>query len=105
MQIFGPLESLSSDECSSLVGNVAKNLTEMSEIGGMQAYAYRPQTNGTVERWNKTLTRDIACSMAAGDSTWDEHVALACFRYNKGVCPANDTTLFKAVSGVEALPV
>lgn len=39
--------------------------------------------------------------MTTGETDWDEHVALACYCYNTGVCAATGMTPYKAVFGVE----
>lgn len=43
--------------------------------------------------------------MASGNSDWDEHAALTCFRYNTGVCAATGMTPFKAIVEVEVFQV
>ena len=96
------MERLLSDGGTNLVGNVIKSLTSILGVGRMQTYPLHPQANGTVERWNRTLARDLASFMATGDADWDEHIALACFRYNTGVCAATGMTPYKAVFGVDA---
>lgn len=40
--------------------------------------------------------------MTTGDSDWDEHVALACFRYNTGVCETTGMTPYLAMFGADA---
>lgn len=74
----------------------------MMGIGRMKTYPFHPQANGTVERWNRTLARDLASFVATGSADWDEHPALACLRYNTGVCAATGTTPFKAIFGIDA---
>lgn len=66
--IFGPMETLLSDGGTNLVGNVVSALTSMLGIGRVQTYPLHPQANGTVERWNRTLARDIASFMTTGSS-------------------------------------
>eukprot|EP00171_Calliarthron_tuberculosum_P002219 IDg2219t1 len=102
ISLFGPMERLLSDRGPSLIGEVMQNLTAMLGIKHLKVYPLHPQANGTVERWNRTLTRDIASFMSTGLSDWDEHVALACFRYNTGTCEATDMTPYKAMFGVDA---
>lgn len=48
------------------------------------------------------MARDLASFMNTGDSDWNEHVALACFRYNTGICTATGTTPYKAAFGIGA---
>ena len=102
ISIFGPMEWLLSDGGTKLVGNVVKYLKSMLGVGRTQTYSLHPQANGTVERWNRTLARDLASFMATGDADWDEHMALACFRYNTGICAATGMTPYKAEFGIDA---
>ena len=78
--VFGPMETLMSDGGTNLVSKVVQNLTEHLGIGRMQTYPWHPQANGTVERWNRTVAKDLASFMTTGDTDWDEHVALAWLR-------------------------
>lgn len=60
ISVFGPMELLLSDGEPNLVEDAAKNLRDTLRFDRMQAYAFHPQANGTVERWNRTLARDLA---------------------------------------------
>ena len=40
--------------------------------------------------------------MTTGDSDWDEHVALACLRYNTSAHTATGMTPFEAMFGIQA---
>ena len=40
--------------------------------------------------------------MTTGQSDWDEHVALACLRFNKRRHTATDSTPFQAMFGIDA---
>lgn len=68
----------------------------------MKTYPPHSQANRTVERWNRTLA---LASWRPGDKDWEEHIALAYFRYNTGVCTATSMTPYKAVFGVDAFEV
>lgn len=96
------MEGMLSDGGTNVVSTIVKELYEMLGIGRLQNYPLHPQANGAVERCNRTLTRDLASLMATGDADWDEHVALACFRYYTGICAATGMTPYKAMFGAEA---
>ena len=102
ISIFGPMEKLMSDGGTNLVSKVVESLVEQLGIGRMQSYAWHPQANGTVERWNRTVARDIASFMTTGKTYWDEHVALECLRYNTSVHTSTGMTPFVAMFGIEA---
>ncbi len=100
--VFGPMVRLLSDRGLNFIGKIVEELAALLGIGRLRAYPLHPQANGTVERWNRTLTRDLASFVATGESDWDEHVALACFRYNSGLCEATGMSPNKAMFGVDA---
>ena len=102
ISIFGPMERLLSDCGPNLTGAVVENMAQFFGIKRLKTYPLHPQANGTVERWNRTLIRDIASFMSTGLSDWDQHVALACYRYNTSQCEATGITPFKAMFGVDA---
>ena len=91
-----------SDGGPNLVGKVIENMASMQGIGRMKTYQLHPQANGTLERWSRTLARYLAGFMTTGDSDWDEHVSLACFGYNTGVCEATGITPYKGMFGADA---
>lgn len=102
ISVFGPMEQLLSGGGTNLVGKVVEDLSAMLGVDRMQTYRIHPQANGIIERWNRTLEWDLASFMATGDADWDEHLALACYRYNTGVCAATGMSPYKAVFGIEA---
>lgn len=92
MSIFGRRESVLSGRGPNLVSDVARGLTDRPDTGRTQAMDLYPPASGTEEKWNRILVRDFACFIVTGDSIWDEHVALVCFKYNARVCAATSTT-------------
>lgn len=102
ISIFGPMQQLLSDGGPNLIGSAIQELTAMLGSGRTQTYPLHPQANDTVERWNRTLVRDLSSFMATGEEDWDEHIALACFRYSTGLCATTGMTLYKAMFGAEA---
>lgn len=102
ISIFGPMERLIADRGPSLIGKIMENLTNQLEIKQLKEYPLHPQENCVVERWNRSLAKDLASFMSTGIEDWDEHVNLACFRYNTSECEATGISPFIAVFGVDA---
>ncbi len=102
VSIFGPMVRLLSDRGPNLIGKIVEEMSGMLGIGRLRTYPLHPQANGTVERWNRTVGRDLASFVCTGAVDWDDHVALACFRYNSSVCEATGMTPFKAMFGTDA---
>ena len=46
---------------------------------------YHPQTNGQVERYNRTLVRQLRCYIAEHQKKWDSHLSLLTTAYNTQV--------------------
>jgi len=59
----------------------------LGELGIASNYTspYRPQTNGQVERYNRTLVRQLRCYTAEHQKEWDSHLSLLTTAYNTQV--------------------
>ena len=99
---FGPPERLLSDQGKPFVSRVLRHLCEKVGTRKIFTSPYHPQTDGFVERFNRTICRDLSAYVAFHERDWDEHLPMACFRYNTSVHDSTGLTPFKAVFGVEA---
>ena len=99
---YGPPERLLSDRGITFLSRVVKNLCKMVGTRKIFTSPYHPQTDGFIERFNRTIMRDIRAFFSIDMEHWDDHVALACFRYNTTVHEATKMTPYKAVYGIEA---
>ena len=99
---FGPLEKLLSDRAQVFVGNIIKCLCKHVGIKKIFTSPYHPQTDGFIERFNRTLMKHIRAYVSTDEADWDEHISMACFRYNTSVNTATGMTPYKAVFGIEA---
>jgi len=59
---------------------------------------YHPQTNGQVERYNRTLVRQLRCFIAEHRKEWDSHLSLLTTAYNTPVQASTGEILFVFVS-------
>ena len=50
---------------------------DLLQITKTRTTAYRPSSNGQVERYNRTLLQIIRCYLKKGQDHWDEFVQLA----------------------------
>jgi transposase InsO family protein len=85
---FGFPSIIHTDQGANFTGQVFTSLCRMLEITKTRTTAYRPQSNGQVERFNRTLVEMIRCLLSKNIKDWDKflpHVASAirCIQ-NKG---------------------
>lgn len=79
--MFETIERLMSDTDLSLTGAVMKNLENYLGMQQLEVLLHA-QSNGIVDRLNRTLCRDIAGFVVTMTGDWDQHVLLAFFRYH-----------------------
>ena len=72
---------------------------------------YHPQTNGQLERYNRTLVRKLRCYIAEHQEEWDSHLSLLTTAYNTQVHASTGDIPFAYVSlrrlqliGMERIP-
>ena len=81
--VFGIPVTLLSDNGPAFASKFFGVLTHVLGVKQVFTSAYRPTTNGQVERWNATLVDALA--MLAFEKDWDLSVGLACVAYNSTV--------------------
>jgi transposase InsO family protein len=62
--------------------------------------AYHPQTNGFIERKNRTLSTELRMHVL-DEENWDLSLSMAVFRYNATQHAATGMTSYKTVLGSE----
>ena len=71
---FGcPLE-MHSDQGQNFVGKIFTHLCKLLQITKTRTTAYRPRSNGQVERYNRTLLQMIRCLREQNISAWDDYL-------------------------------
>ena len=58
-----------------------KEVEELLGFHKVNITAYHPQTDGLVERFNRTLTAMLAKTVETGGKDWDEHLPYVLFAY------------------------
>ncbi len=86
---FGSPEIIQSDQGSQFESELFAEFTNLIGSHKTRSTPYHPQTNGLVERQNRTLVGmlRVACSRYQDD--WPEHVKKMCFAYN---CSRHEST-------------
>jgi Integrase core domain len=80
---YGPPKFLLSDNGTQFT---AKLFVEVCrELGIANVFAYHPQTNGQVERFNRTILNALRTYVAKSQSDWDEYTSAITFGYNSRI--------------------
>lgn len=101
ISVFGPPVRILSDQGKPFVSAVIKCLCQ--KVGSQKIFTspYHPQTDGCVERFNRTLCDDLR-KFVMDEENWDRHVSFAVFRYNCSKNSVTKSTPYRAMFGVDA---
>ena len=77
--------------------------TSLKEMGVVHRYSapYHQQTNGLVERWNRTLMVMLRTLLQNNADNWDEYLQMACFAYRTTPHSSTGATPFELLYGRE----
>jgi Integrase core domain len=100
LAIFGPPERLLSDRGPNFAGDVIARLCEL--VGTKKGFttSYHPQTNGFIERYNRTLSAAFRKNLI-DEENWYEIFPLVTFQHNASQHSATKITPFRAMFGTE----
>jgi hypothetical protein len=99
----GAPKEILSDRGKSFVNKAIAHLCSKWSIQHVLASAYHPQTNGLVERYNKTLAKTLAKLIDRQPREWDEMVPAAVFAYRTSRQETTQQTPFYLMYGREAV--
>ena len=104
ISIFGPPEKLLSDRGTQMVGGVIANLCKLIGTKKVNTTSHHPQTDGQVERYNKTLV-DMLQKELIGEEQWIDLVPLVTFQYNTSQHRATRKTPYEAMFGAQPFEI
>jgi len=79
------------------MSNVFIAVMKMLGIETVRTTAYHPQTNGQVERYNRTMATQLRSYVADDPSRWDELLPVITMAYNSHPHRSTDITSFELV--------
>jgi transposase InsO family protein len=102
----GAPKCLLSDRGGPFISEVARVVYEILSVRKLDTAAYRPQTNGLVERFNRTFAAMLSKFVNSKHTDWDRFVPYVTFSYNTTTHKAMGVSPFRMLYGREArLPV
>src|SRR6266498_4036480 len=97
---FGYFNHLHTDKGTEFVNKVIKELTEKFKIKHHMSTPYRSQTNGLVERFNKSLC-DSLVKLLEEAADWDLLIGLALFAHRTTINRSTQLSPYMIVHGIE----
>ena len=102
--VHGPPTTLLSDQGREFDNELLLNISKKFSIKKVFTTPYRPQSDGLVERFNRTLIRLLRCFVDGTQANWDEVLPYVLYAYNTAVSAATGETPFTIVFGREPSP-
>jgi len=97
----GAPEKLITDMGRCFVNRLLKTICRLMETNFETSSPYHPQTNGQVERLNRTLTDMLSMYVDHGHAHWDEPLPYVTFAYNTAVQESTQHSPYYLVHGRE----
>lgn len=79
---FGVPESLLTDQGSNFMSELFQRICQLFQIKKLNSTAYHPETNGSLERFHKTLGEYLRNFTDKDPANWDSWLPYATFSYN-----------------------
>ena len=82
--------------------DLMKQVFGLPGVRKLRTSPYHPQTDGQVERMNRTLKGILTAYVNKDHNDWDDHLPLALFAYRNSVHSSSGVSPFKTIYGREA---
>ena len=96
--VFGAPKAILTDQGSHFLNSLMRNIAKKFKIKTLKTTAYRPQSNGSVERSHHVLWEYLK-QVVNKDNEWDKYLKLASFSYNTSVHEGTRYTPHELVFG------
>ena len=99
---FSPPEQLHSDQGRNFESAVIAETCKLLGIVKSRTTPYHPQSDGLVERFNRTLLDMLAKAVTDRPFEWEQHLRRLCFAYNSSTHPTTGYAPFTLMFGRQA---
>ena len=99
---FSPPEQLHTDQGRQFESELLAEVCKLLGIDKTRTTPYHPQSDGLVERNNRTLLSMLATAAEETVFNWEEHLRPLCMAYNTSVHPTTGFTPFYLMFGRQA---
>jgi hypothetical protein len=99
---MGTPKQLLTDQGANFLSELFKNVCRLLRIKKLQTTAFRPESNGGLERSHRVLTEYLRHYVNADQTNWDEWIPYAMYVYNTTVHSATGYTPFELVYGFQS---
>ena len=96
---YGPVERILSDQGRSFLSKEFLSFLKLWNITKSTSTSYHPQTQGLVERLNKTIIEILKRYVSEAHDTWDESVDMATYAYNTSIQRTTGMTPYEVMFG------
>ena len=79
---FGPPNRVLTDKGTNFLSKLIAEVCSLFKMKQIRTTSYHPQTDGLVERFNRTLCDMLACYVTDEPESWDKYLDFVTFAYN-----------------------
>ena len=96
---FSPPEKLHMDQGRQFESELVAEVCKLLGIDKIRNTAYHPQSDGLIERFNRTLLSMLATAANENPFNWEEHLRPLCMAYNTSVQSTTGFSPFSLMFG------
>lgn len=98
---FGLPKKILTDQGTNFTSNLFSSISKLFKLKHIQTTAYRPESNGALERTHHTLIQYLRHYINDKQTDWDEWIPMAIFAYNTTVHSTTKFTPYELVFGIQ----